>query len=376
MENSKRLTKLDGLRGILSLIVALNHSFLVVAIPSFANVWGQDYFYFHDLQAKIQQLFMILGNGGVAVTLFFILSGLVLGQSLSRINFDLRGLTAFIVKRLLRLYPVYVFLILLTALYMRFGFTYTAFPQASAWYNWWMNFNMTFKEFFYNFLFFHTYLGGVTWTLRVIVIASFIFPALYLVYKKTTAWMDLMVIVLLVWAAFSIFIFPDFRDLRYLYMFYGGLCLPKFAGLFKAIPHRIIAWSIVPAVILMLVIRYLTDEYAGAVVETVIGWFLIGLMVYNSTTIFNWLDHYLMQFFGKISYSLYLIHFSVLYVLARVMFLLLPDLPYADHYLAIHAGLFLVSLPVATLISFLVYRYVELPSVRLASAVNRKILNS
>ena len=61
-----RITKLDGLRGLLSLIVALNHSFLVVAIPAFANVWHQNYLDFYSFQSKVQQLFMILGNGGVA----------------------------------------------------------------------------------------------------------------------------------------------------------------------------------------------------------------------------------------------------------------------------------------------------------------------
>ena len=34
MKTSDRITKLDGLRGVLSIIVALNHSFLIVAIPS------------------------------------------------------------------------------------------------------------------------------------------------------------------------------------------------------------------------------------------------------------------------------------------------------------------------------------------------------
>jgi len=45
-----------------SLIVCLNHSFLVVTIPTFANVWAQNPLIFHDLQAKLQQLFMLIGN--------------------------------------------------------------------------------------------------------------------------------------------------------------------------------------------------------------------------------------------------------------------------------------------------------------------------
>src|SRR5258706_3487300 len=70
-KHTPRFTKLDGLRGLLSIIVALNHSFLVIAIPAYANVWGQNIWQYHDFQSKLQQIFMLLGNGGVAVTFFF-----------------------------------------------------------------------------------------------------------------------------------------------------------------------------------------------------------------------------------------------------------------------------------------------------------------
>ena len=96
---------------------------------------------------------MLIGNGGVAVTMFFIISGLVLGQSLSRTEMSFKGLTSFYVKRFLRLYSVYFLVIILTAVYMRLGFVYQIFPYASTWYHWWMNFQMTFKEFFYNLFF-------------------------------------------------------------------------------------------------------------------------------------------------------------------------------------------------------------------------------
>ncbi len=190
-----RFTKLDGLRGLLALIVCLNHSFMVVAIPSFADVWRQNPLIFNGLQSKIQQLFMFLGNGGAAVTLFFLLSGFVLGPSLAKVAYDFRGLLGFIVKRLIRLYPVYLLIAILTAVYMKSGFVYQTFPASSNWFNWWMNFEMTLKEFFLNAAFIHTYLGGVTWTLRVILIVSFIFPLFFLFSQKTSKWLDLIFVV-------------------------------------------------------------------------------------------------------------------------------------------------------------------------------------
>ncbi len=377
MTPTERFTKLDGLRGLLSIIVALNHSYLVVAIPSFANVWNQNYLAFFDLQSKIQQILMLMGNGGAAVTLFFILSGLVLGQSLSRIEISLKGLLSFYTKRLLRLYPVYIFVILLIAIYMRLGFTYQVFPAASAWFNWWLNFQMTLKEFFYNFFFIHTYLGGVTWTLRVIILASFLFPLFYTVTKKTSWFTDILIILALIYASFTLFDIPDFRDFRYLYMFYLGLMLPKFKGFFVSIPAKL-NFLIVPAgLVVLLCYRYSTDEYLGGLAESLVSWLFIGTMVYSEKTkIFDFLNHKYFLFFGKISYSLYLIHFSILYILARFMFIYLPNLPYASHYLLIHTILFLVSLPIATLVSALVYRHVEVPSVTWASRAGRKILES
>jgi len=373
-KHTPRFTKLDGLRGLLSIIVALNHSFLVIAIPAYANVWGQNIWQYHDFQSKLQQIFMLLGNGGVAVTLFFILSGLVLGGSLSRVEISPKGLLGFYVKRILRLYPVYIFVILLIAAYMKLGFVYQSYPHASTWFNWWMRFDMTFKEFVYNFFFIHTYLGGVTWTLRVILIASFIFPLFYLVTKKTPKSFDLLITAILIGLSFSIFIIPDFRDLRYLYMFFLGLILPKFQTFFIAISHRLVCFLLPLALFFLLDVRYLTEEYIGGVFEAIISWFTIGLLAYGAQVkVFDFLEGNLLKFFGKVSYSLYLIHFSILYILAKLMFDFLPTLPYEKNYLIIHFSLFLISLLIATFVSYVVHRYVEAPSSVLADKIGRRI---
>ena len=377
MKTSDRITKLDGLRGVLSLIVALNHSFLIVAIPSFANVWGENYLIFYNLQAKIQQLFMLIGNGGVAVTMFFIISGLVLGQSLNRVEISARGLIGFFVKRFLRLYPVYLLVIILTTVYMRLGFAYQTFPYASSWYHWWMNFQMTFKEFLYNLFFIHTYLGGVTWTLRVILIASLILPIFHLITRKTSRFIDLVIASVFIYTSFTVLNIEGFRDLRYLYMFFLGLTLPKFIKFFADLPKWLISLSFPFLLILLLIIRYASDEYFGGVIESLISWLIIGTVVYSEKTkIFDFLSRKIFIFFGKISYSLYLIHFTVLYVVGRITFQYLPNLPYSEQYLAIHLSLFFLSLTIATLVSVLVHRYVELPSLTFANSVSDRMSKS
>jgi len=372
--NPNRFTRLDGLRGILSLIVAINHSFMVVVIPTLASVWQQNPLVFHDLQSKIQQLFMFIGNGGAAVTLFFLLSGFVLRESLTRTKMNITGIIGFLIKRIIRLYPVYIFIVLLTALYMKTGFVYQTFPHSSSWFVWWMNFEMTLKEFFLNIFFIHTYIGGVTWTLRVVLIVSFIFPLLYLINKKSTWWMDTLIGIILVYLSFTLLNIPGFRDLRYLYMFYFGLMIPKFKNMFSSTPRLIVSLTLPFAVIILLGFRYLTNEYNGGVVESVISFFIIGFAAYgNKISILNFLDGKTLQFFGKISYSLYLIHFSVLYILSRIMFQNLSSLPYANQYFLIHTTLFILSVLLATAVSYTVYKYIELPSKTLANQVGKKI---
>lgn len=373
-KKTTRFTKLDGLRGILALIVCLNHSFMVVVIPAFATVWQQNPLFFHDIQAKLQQFFMLLGNGGAAVTLFFLLSGLVLGQSLSKLQMNFRNIVGFLVKRIIRLYPVYVFILILTAIYMKTGFVYQTFPFSSAWFNWWMNFQMTLKEFILNFFFIHAYVGGVTWTLRVILITSFIFPVFFLLNKKTSWWQDILIWGLLIYLSFTVLNIPNFRDLRYLHMFYLGLMVPKFETMFSKAPNWLVALILPFATLVLLGFRYLTEEYLGGVVESIISFFIIGIAAYgNKVSILNFLDRKVMQFFGKISYSLYLIHFSVLYLLGRLMFLYLPNLPYTSNYLLIHICLFTISTVIATLLSVFVYRFIEMPSHNLSRIVGQKI---
>jgi peptidoglycan/LPS O-acetylase OafA/YrhL len=370
-----RFTKLDGLRGVLSLIVALNHSFMVVVIPSFANVWQQNPLVFHGLESKLQQLFMLIGNGGAAVTLFFLLSGFVLGQSLSRTKLNFKGILAFLAKRIIRLYPVYLLIVFSTAIYMKLGFTYQTFPFSSAWFNWWMNFQMDFKELVLNILFTHAYVGGVTWTLRVILITSFIFPVFYSLNKKTSALVDILISIFLIYLSFTLLNIEGFRDLRYLYMFYLGQMLPKFQKQFSLAPNRLISIILPFATLLLLGYRYSTNEYQGGVVESIISFFIIGIAAYSEKVkSLNFLDGKLLQFYGKISYSFYLINFSVLYVFSRLMFQKLPNLPYQKEYLYIHLTLFLLSVLVTTGISLLVYKYIETPSKDLANNVGHKIL--
>lgn len=366
MNNSNRLTKLDGLRGILSLIVALNHSFLVLAIPAFANVWGQNPLVYTNFQSKLQQIFMMLGNGGVAVTLFFILSGFVLGLSFKKLRFTFVELARYLAKRLIRLYPVYIVLVILTAIYMKTIFVYQHYQYASTWFHWWMQFQMDTKEFIYNLLLIHANIGGVTWTLRVILVASIIFPFIYFISRKLNGIGNFIFLFILIYLSFTLFDIQNFRDLRYIYMIYSGVILLDCGNFFKKVPVQFIYPFLLVSLFVFFDLRYLTDEYLGGLFETIFGWLFIGLIIYREDlAIFNFLDNKILQYFGKISYSLYLIHFSVLYLLSKFMFEHL-NLDFSNIYFLTHLSLFIISLGITIPISELMYRYLEQPTVILS----------
>ncbi len=368
IENSKRITNLDGIRGLLSLVVVLNHSFLVVAIPSYANVWGQDYLNYIDLPSKIQQIMMILGNGGTAVSMFFVMSGYVLNYSLGKFNWGIANYFGFLYKRLLRLYPAFFFTIFLISAARWLGFDYRTFPHASTWYHWWMNFNLDLKEFFLNTIFVNINLGGVTWTLRVIVLVSFLAPFLYYLSKKLNAWQNFLFVILLTYLSFNLLNLPNFRDFRYLYMFYLGLVIPQFENFFSSFPKWLIYLSLPVFIYTMFTIRYQTNEYIGGVYESYISWLILGLTIYQSNLkIFTFLTQPWLLFIGKISYSLYLIHFTILYTLARIIFQFLPQINYSQYYLATHFFLLVVSAIVTIPLSWLVYNYIEKLPDRLSS---------
>jgi len=81
----RRLTCLDGLRGVLALYVMVGHTLPFALVPG----WLAGPF----------------SHGGAAVDVFFILSGLVIVQSLASYDYRPRP---FLIARVARIYPVFL----------------------------------------------------------------------------------------------------------------------------------------------------------------------------------------------------------------------------------------------------------------------------
>ncbi len=110
MENSsifqelgnKRIEQLDGLRGICALAVLINHLVL------------EPYWFTHNIDFFPTLFFRsITSFGHVAVLLFFVLSGFVIGYTTPQ-KFTWQEAKNYVLKRLIRLYPIYFFAIFLS----------------------------------------------------------------------------------------------------------------------------------------------------------------------------------------------------------------------------------------------------------------------
>ena len=98
----KRLEQLDGLRGICALAVLVRH--LVYAAP-----WSTGNIKFYP-----SLFFMFIASfAHVAVLVFFVLSGFVIGYTTPP-KFTWKEAKHYVIRRLIRLYPIYLFAIFLT----------------------------------------------------------------------------------------------------------------------------------------------------------------------------------------------------------------------------------------------------------------------
>src|ERR1700760_2305906 len=113
----KRLVCLDGLRGVLAVYVMLSHTMPFAPMPHWLH-W-------------------LFQHGGAGVDVFFILSGLVIVQSLEGFGFQGRP---FLIARVARIYPVFlvVFLLAIAVQPLATGFEHMAWigPDSPARHIW------------------------------------------------------------------------------------------------------------------------------------------------------------------------------------------------------------------------------------------------
>jgi peptidoglycan/LPS O-acetylase OafA/YrhL len=345
-----RLHYLDSVRGLAALSVVCYH-----------------FIGWHWSEETAYHLASIVFNGSDAVSFFFVLSGFVLSYPYFHLDrqLDLRRYTF---KRVLRLYPAFMFTVLLNYLYW---FRYELDMEV-VWDILWRNHHQLWQELVMLRNQHMYYIPG--WTLGVEMALSLLMPVLIAAARFR--------IQLVVWLIpFTLLMGPG-----YLSMFTMHFCLgillsyayPRIQAydLRQARWYRY-RWLLYLAVLGLFSIRHLERMFPFGPTYTQFANFwginlfhytglasaLILMGIINQPRIQDWLHQRVFLFLGKISYSIYLMHWLVVvFIMERW-----------ERWVAVFGGepmafviMFVVAIAVTLLLATLVYFLIERPFIRWA----------
>lgn len=295
-----RIKVIDGLRGISILLVVLFH-------------YTYQYPNKYALGEKI--LFQVPW-GGVGVNIFFVVSGLVIMKSL-----EASSPIRFAISRFSRLYPTYLCCVLLTSLAIyTLGEWYSAPSQAQIWAN------ITMLQYYIGF----QSIDGVYWSLRVEVAFYAILATMFFGLRRRPFWLSLLVFSLIAFAWNTVatrvemtglaLILPKLLVFHFFHYFVIGIVCYKilFDATFVRHPGWLLLFIRVLAIVAFLDIllnKSLTHFLATALVFAV----LIIASRWPLSLAAKAMNNSIIQHLGKISYSLYLIHQVIGYIVMRAL---------------------------------------------------------
>lgn len=355
-----RLHALDGLRGAAALAVVAFHAVDYVSMPPSV------------LSAWLMSPLGLFVNGPGAVHLFFVLSGYVLSLTLNS-DAGLTGVPRYYVRRLFRIQPPYMVAVLI-AWVASIGFTVVGGLGL------WLQsknpcFHIPGKLVPWALILPSMAFGQlpVGWSLYVELVMSLVFPVLFLVGRRVHA---------LVPSALALFVLSPadsrFHMFRFTLDFSLGLALfvyhdalGRWLGRFPrvAIPVLLLAGVVLlqlPFALTRLETGMAALEqghYPSTIISMSLGSAILVASALHLPPVGRFFSTPWALFFGRISYSLYLVHMPVLlFMICRVTGQRLPW--YKG--LAVFAVVLAISIGAAELM----WRWVERPSIRAGRWVN------
>lgn len=278
----KRINELDSLRGIAAISVMLFH-----------YTTKYDEWFMH---VKLNYSFNFV-HGQYGVQLFFMISGFVIYMTLLKAS----SVKMFVQKRAQRLYPAYITAVFFTFLVIHLSgvdqLTVSLFDAL-------VNLTM-FQGFLENI----QNVDGVYWSLRV-ELSFYILIVMILFFRL----FHRIALIMLIWLGLSsiLKILPanlltSLLIVDYCHFFIAGICFFYIKKENHPIYH----------IILLLCLLYEAVFFPATSFFYTVGFFLLFyLLVYKQLSLLNWKP---LTFLGTISYSLYLIHQNIGYVIIQLL---------------------------------------------------------
>jgi len=317
----KRNLALDGIRGYAAIIVVFYHT-MISFNPKY-NQFILNTSFLHlsrgaDLQAKF---LMTIFNGQLAVTFFFLLSGIVLFQSLDKPNQQgfFATITNFSLKRIARIYPTLI-------VYLVFFFGLFQILQYIPHYGYLFHL-FSYKSLINNILLYGNKISGPTWTLQLEMLAVPFILLAFFGYKL------LGVSGLFIFLAYSLLSFehpwltfniPLINS--YLFIFALGFFVPTPIG--KQIFSLFKSKDCILLLFLAVMMRQLfpLQDLLLLLVQGLFIFLFIGVIYHHPVgVIYKFLTNKYSLYLGRISYSFYLYNWIFLIISLQIArFFVLP----------------------------------------------------
>lgn len=339
---SERVNELDSVRGLAALSVAFAHSTAVFAISGNVRYWETQ---LSDADMWVAAFRLLAAFAGVhaAVILFFVLSGFVLTKSLTR---NPASILFYPARRLARLMPTLIVSTVVCWLVVNFIFL-PPDQNNSIWFHGIYGIKFSYYDLLGNIFLQNSKVNNVTWTISTELIWSSLLPILLLTVRF--AKIEWIIAALLIMTFFGR---PQFAQY--------GFCFALGSFLAMRPNYALPGWFPVWALSVIWIIPFID-----------LGPYRNIILIISCGAIIYWTDQKRPAFLknkeivslGLISYSFYLIHPAALYITATALRQL--------NFFGVPGNIFcfLFSSILAYLFSIYVYKYVELPSIKLSRSI-------
>jgi peptidoglycan/LPS O-acetylase OafA/YrhL len=348
--NNHKITQFTALRGLAALWLVFFHYSWYTNIGAFVNLGLFTQFIKH---------------GYLGVDLFYCLSGYILcfvyGETLHNLKTNAVSVYArYLRNRLARIYPVYLFTLLLVALlYVTHNITAFVLHFGS----------FSLKNFFLSLFLIQSW--GIntdwtwnmpSWTVSIEWLLYLIFPILIkLFYRWKQCFLFIGIIAVFITLFLLIKTYP--KILLYDAMKYGFLrAIPEFSlGIFFCLLQNKLNISkhvfADVAIIVLFISLYFSIQYlAFPTIWILILSAILFTLPYTNHFIANVLNSTPLQFFGKISYSLYLLQFTIQIISNNIFE---RKITYANNFIGILA--LLIEIGILCFLASIVYYCIEEP---------------
>lgn len=357
---SSRLEYLDSSRGIAAIIVLLSHFIGAFSLPKEALFLQNSGFHF-------------FWDGKAAVSYFFVLSGFVLSYTFFKNDKKFQSLNylEFIIKRFLRIYPVFIFVLLLSWLASRFIFKWyelNNLPEATEWIKLFWSTQTSFLSVIKQSLLIirlpqepENRLINQDWTLTIELIISLLVPIFILIAKRNRFWLLFTGVILLR-------IHTDNWIIEFLF----GILI---ASNLEKIKEVLIRQNIFVKVGLVILVTLLYSSQFIFVLPPILNDYCLkitvaSILIFTLTfySVQKILNNKILVFLGEISYSLYLCHFIIIMIVSPKIFYLLRFIDVQGQF-STRIIVFFITFCVTIILSYVIHVLIEKPFL----LINKKI---